>query len=685
MSIHQIFGGSFQDAGGNVLANGSITFQLSSPAMVSGTGQIVQAVVQTFTLNTSGSVPASTPLWGNDQLTPSGTYYIVRIFNTAGALVRGPENWIITGASPIDLGTITASSPSVSYPGAVLLSPSGTQTITAGGLTLASGNVTAPVVNATTGLEINGAATSGHYPRGNGTNYVDSAILNADLPAAISVKNIESIRFADQFSGADLGAKINAAFTDLSGTPGEVWVNQNAGLTLSTAVTVPANSTLRFIQGGTYTLSAVITVNDGATVLGAAQGMQGTHTTLKAANSAALTMLITVPGNTAAVRAITLDGNQANSGTTGGTGSTALLVLSGLGGRQDITNVTVQNSSGDGMYISGAASGIKIDRLFAFQNNGDGLLAKSQSDIFIISSEFENNLLSGVELNGSSGDRIEHCDFGGNGSTGQAALYIHGTASLQSANTIVIGNQFGNNYNSDIKIVGYDTGTAGVSAQQQTIVGNQFIGSPNRPDATYPIIDIVDGQSNNITGNYTSSNGTGHRATCAVSYTETTPGRQAQSTNVGNVFNGANYSTAIRIDSVTPLNIWVGNQEGGGYYGNSSTTLTANYNSGSAKLVIANQNTGAMFRIDGVEAINRAATTSSTMPSLVLSWTDPGGIARTQTLVATSSANTTATQTSFSFVFQTNTATATLTSASYASSGATTMQYSLVYLITRLQ
>ncbi|HET9283175.1 MAG TPA: glycosyl hydrolase family 28-related protein [Candidatus Angelobacter sp.] len=115
MAIGNIFGGAFQDAGGNVLSGGSITFQLSNAALVIGTGQIVQNVPQTFTLNNLGSVPANTPLWFNDQLQPNGTHYIVTIYNSNGALVRGPEDWVIAGSSPVDLGTIVISSPTVSY------------------------------------------------------------------------------------------------------------------------------------------------------------------------------------------------------------------------------------------------------------------------------------------------------------------------------------------------------------------------------------------------------------------------------------------------------------------------------------------------------------------------------------------------------------------------------------------
>lgn len=44
-------------------------------------------------------------------------------------------------------------------------------------------------INAATGFKVGGAATSTHYLRGNGTNYVDSAIQAGDLPATVVLTN----------------------------------------------------------------------------------------------------------------------------------------------------------------------------------------------------------------------------------------------------------------------------------------------------------------------------------------------------------------------------------------------------------------------------------------------------------------------------------------------------------------
>jgi hypothetical protein len=106
-------------------------------------------------------------------------------------------------------------------------------------------------------------------------------------------------------------------------------------------------------------------------------------------------------------------------------------------------------------------------------------------------------------------------------------------------------------------------------------------------------------------------------------------------------------------------------------------TLTANYNAGSAKTIYT-PTASVVIRVSWSQAIVVAAATSSTFPSLTLSWTDVGGIARTQQLVATSATNTTAVQSQGDTLIYTNTSgPVAVTSASYASNVAATMTYAL--------
>ncbi len=109
-----------------------------------------------------------------------------------------------------------------------------------------------------------------------------------------------------------------------------------------------------------------------------------------------------------------------------------------------------------------------------------------------------------------------------------------------------------------------------------------------------------------------------------------------------------------------------------------SPTLTANYNAGSAKTIFT-PTAATVLRIHWSQSLVVVDGASSTFPSLTLGWTDVGGIARTQPLVATSTTNTTAVTSEGSTTIYTNTSTpVTVTSASYASGTPATMTYALV-------
>src|SRR5882724_5883860 len=83
---------------------------------------------------------------------------------------------------------------------------------------------------------------------------VELAYVNADLREELSgqVASRKNTRVANNFAGADLGAKINAADKDLGSTVGEILV-RNGG-TISTQVVISPGHTLRF-GPGTYRLA----------------------------------------------------------------------------------------------------------------------------------------------------------------------------------------------------------------------------------------------------------------------------------------------------------------------------------------------------------------------------------------------------------------------------------------------
>lgn len=208
----------FQDAKGNVVANGLLSLTLSQTAEVTASGGLVTTEPLYFVLDANGKI-TSTAIWFNDELTPSGTTYHAVLYAANGCRILADfGQWSIAGASA-DLSTMAPVATNVSQANAVLIAPSATQ------------NISQP-----TGTSLN-------------------------------VNRFENIRFADQFAGADWAAKVNAADADLGATKGEIWINQNAGTSATTAITLSSDHTLRFIQEGTYATTQPITMGSRSAIV----------------------------------------------------------------------------------------------------------------------------------------------------------------------------------------------------------------------------------------------------------------------------------------------------------------------------------------------------------------------------------------------------------------------------------
>ncbi len=142
--------------------------------------------------------------------------------------------------------------------------------ITATGVTGQLLSVTLPCVAGTSCVASNAntAFTGNNTTSGTWTNsgvwtwntnpIVPNAGIASAGPDLLVAKKLSTIRFADQFAGADWCAKVNAADADLGATPGEIWLNQNAGQSACAASpTLSSNHTLKFIQQGTWTIGTV--------------------------------------------------------------------------------------------------------------------------------------------------------------------------------------------------------------------------------------------------------------------------------------------------------------------------------------------------------------------------------------------------------------------------------------------
>lgn len=120
MPSKTISGGSFQTATGTLLNAGKLVLEISQPSYIVSTGQMVTTPV-VITLDASGDAP-STAIWYNDELSPDGTYYNVSVLDSNGN-VQYETHWVLSGASPINLDTLTPTIADPSYATPVLQNP----------------------------------------------------------------------------------------------------------------------------------------------------------------------------------------------------------------------------------------------------------------------------------------------------------------------------------------------------------------------------------------------------------------------------------------------------------------------------------------------------------------------------------------------------------------------------------
>jgi hypothetical protein len=107
-------GGGFRDSAGNLLAGGSVTFQLSQDAVaiLAPYAQVMANLVVSFDLDEYGNfveAPDAPPcnLWSNAELSPTATYYFVNTYTAAGVRANRDEIlWAFANTGYIT-GTVT--------------------------------------------------------------------------------------------------------------------------------------------------------------------------------------------------------------------------------------------------------------------------------------------------------------------------------------------------------------------------------------------------------------------------------------------------------------------------------------------------------------------------------------------------------------------------------------------------
>ena len=146
------------------------------------------------------------------------------INNSVNAVAGGPN-----GAIQFNNGGALAGSSVLSFNNASNIVTIGGSVNVSGSLIL-TGNISASVFNATTGFQIAGAATAGHYLRGNGTDFVSAVLSGTDVLAGIvgvtyggTGANLSATGGAHEvLLQSTLGGAVTVgqlSYADISGTP----------------------------------------------------------------------------------------------------------------------------------------------------------------------------------------------------------------------------------------------------------------------------------------------------------------------------------------------------------------------------------------------------------------------------------------------------------------------------------
>jgi len=469
------------------------TVLISWPAFTTADGKAVAAGSLNVALGSGGAFAAS--LAPNTGAQPAGVYYKV-VYQLTGQQ-PSTEYWVVPATGSTSIGSVRAK----------LMPP----TVAAQVLTrdVADTNY----VHVTGDQTMNGVVTFKAPPSvptpqnpGDAANkgYVDAAAaasVNLASPAPIGSATPNTGAFtllngtanAAFFFGSDCGAKINSA---LAAGVSEVWVTTAAGTACTTAITVGAGQSLKFIQAGTWTFSQPITLGQNASIVGPPKGTNYAPVILKEANGANLSYLVNMTGGQAVLQDIYLDGNYTNNPTAQD------VVRVNNANRVAFHGVEIHNGKRYGVYVSGTSSCCgRFDKSSIIADNYNSNLYFSgpgPADWIIENTEFENSVVGfGIQAVNAATERITNSDVGGNKAGGISITATAGNFSWGwMLNTVQFGSNGGHDFFCDGSASAYSNGA-------HVLTGLFFLGLSSGTTAnTYDSIHFHDCGGSVVVGNY---------------------------------------------------------------------------------------------------------------------------------------------------------------------------------------
>jgi hypothetical protein len=220
----QIYTGVIKDLSGSAVTSGQVTFTLAPPtdSTIPGVGRFTPTTVPcninadgTLSGYVAGVVSGACTVTANISLSPAGTSYRVceqPYFATPGSCFY---DFALGGTKDISSVAPTLLTGPINYGG--VPGPVGPQG--PGGIGCGAANC---IIQAPAG--------------GQAVTQVSGSTLG--------VNSLESVLYADQFTGADAGAKINAADTRLGSNPGTIIYSSPSSATATTNVVLSANHKL---------------------------------------------------------------------------------------------------------------------------------------------------------------------------------------------------------------------------------------------------------------------------------------------------------------------------------------------------------------------------------------------------------------------------------------------------------